>query len=99
MIYGLGERLQTLRKKKGLSQKEVSDILGISASIISNYESSERTPSLENLILLAGFYRCSTDYLLGIEKSSDKKSLDVSMLTNEQAELLRAFLISFDERL
>ena len=56
MIYGFGERLQNLRKSRNLSQKEVSNALGISSSVLSNYESSERTPSLENLI----FYRLLT---------------------------------------
>jgi len=91
MIYGFGERLQNLRKARNLSQKEVSNALGISSSVLSNYESSERTPSLENLISLASFYRCSTDYLLGLEKQS-QNVLDVSHLTNEQVLLLRAFL-------
>jgi len=66
MISGFGERLQSLRKTMNLSQKEVANALRISPSILSNYESSERTPSLDNLILLAGFYHCSTDYLLGL---------------------------------
>jgi len=96
MIRGFGERLQTLRKSKGLSQKQVADAVGISASVISNYESSERTPSLENLIALAGFYRCSTDYLLGLEKSNNSKSIDVSMLTDEQIRLLSAFISSLE---
>lgn len=96
MIRGFGERLQTLRKSKGLSQKQVADAVGISASVISNYESSERTPSLENLIALAGFYRCSTDYLLGLEKSDNSKVLDVSMLTDEQIRLLSAFISSLE---
>lgn len=96
MIRGFGERLQTLRKSKGLSQKQVADAVGISASVISNYESSERTPSLENLIALAGFYRCSTDYLLGIEKIDSNKVVDVSMLTDEQIQLLGAFISSLE---
>ena len=91
MIYGFGERLQNLRKSRNLSQKEVSNALGISASVLSNYESSERTPSLENLIALASFYRCSTDYLLGLDKHTSA-SLDVSHLTEEQILLLRSFL-------
>ena len=95
MIYGFGERLQNLRKSRNLSQKEVSNALGISSSVLSNYESSERTPSLENLISLASFYRCSTDYLLGLEKRSSS-SLDVSNLTEEQILLLRAFLNTLD---
>ena len=96
MIRGFGERLQTLRKSKNLSQKQVANAIGISASVISNYESIERTPSLENLISLAGFYRCSTDYLLGIEKSDSSKVVDVSMLTDEQIQLLSAFINSLD---
>lgn len=96
MIRGFGERLQTLRKSKGLSQKQVADAVGISASVISNYESSERTPSLENLIALAGFYRCSTDYLLGLEKIDSSKVVDVSMLTDEQIRLLSAFISSLE---
>lgn len=92
MIYGFGERLQHLRKTRNLSQKEVSNALSISASVLSNYESSERTPSLENLIALADFYRCSTDYLLGMERYKPSTLLDVSGLTEEQIQLLRAFL-------
>lgn len=92
MIYGFGERLQNLRKARKLSQKEVSNALSISASVLSNYESGERTPSLENLIVLADFYRCSTDYLLGLEKHTASALIDVSNLTEEQIQLLRAFL-------
>ena len=52
----------------------------------------ERTPSLENLVTLANFYRCSTDYLLGFEKCTHSATLDVSGLSEEQIQLLRAFL-------
>lgn len=93
MIHGLAERLQTLRKEKHLSQKEVANALDISVSILSNYESKERTPSLENLVALANFYRCSTDYLLGFEKPTNS-ILDVSMLRDNQVQLLQAFIDS-----
>lgn len=94
MIYGLGERLQEQRLLKNLSQKEVSKSIGVSASIISNYESGERTPSIEILVALARLYHCSTDYLLGFEKIEKDKFLDVSMLSNEQQKLLQHFILS-----
>jgi len=94
MIRGFAERLQNLRKSRNLSQKEVADALSISASVISNYESSERTPSVENLISLAVFYRCSTDYLLGLEKNTQNHKIDISMLTEEQIQFLNTFLSS-----
>lgn len=92
MIYGLGERLLEQRMLKNLSQKEVADAISVSPSIVSNYERSERVPSLEILVSLARLYQCSTDYLLGFEKIENDKQLDVSMLNDEQKILLQHFL-------
>lgn len=91
MIKILTERLKEQRNLKHLSQKDVADAVGMSASIISNYENGERLPSIENLIILARFYKCSTDYLLGIEKSNSEV-IDVSMLSAEQVQILESFL-------
>ena len=91
MIQGLGERLQKQRMNMKLSQKEAAISIGVSPSVLSNYENGERVPSLENLMALAGLYRCSTDYLLGLEKS-ENVSIDASMLTDEQKRLLQYFL-------
>lgn len=92
MVYGLGKRLQEQRLL--LSQKEVAASVGVSASIISNYESSERTPSVEILMALARLYHCSTDYLLGFDRDEKDMFLDVSMLSDEQKKLLQHFLLS-----
>lgn len=91
MINGLGERLEQARINLRLSQKEVAAAIGASASVISNYESGERTPSVENLMALANLYKCSTDYLLGLEKTSTTP-LDTSMLNEQQFRLLQDFL-------
>lgn len=95
MVNGLGERLQQQRLAMNLSQKEVAGVIGVSPSIVSNYENNERTPSVEILMALAGLYRCSTDYLLGFGHTSADNSLDVSMLTIEQRKILQSFLSSF----
>jgi len=76
--------------------RTLCNAFSISASVLSNYESSERTPSLENLITLASFYRCSTDYLLGLDKTSS--TLNVSCLNDTQVQLLRAFLSTIEQR-
>lgn len=96
MVNGLGERLQKQRLSMSISQKEAALSIGASASIISNYESGERTPSVENLIALAGLYRCSVDYLLGIEKTNSIK-VDTSMLNDKQTHLLQIFLHSLQK--
>lgn len=97
MIFGLSERLQEQRLFNKLSQKEVAAAIGVSPSIISNYERAERVPSAENLMALAGLYRCSVDYLLGI-KNTNQINIDTSMLTNRQLKLLQDFLCELGEK-
>ena len=94
MVNGLSKRLQEQRQLQKLSQKEVAQALGVSPSVVSNYESGERTPSVEVLMALAGLYRCSTDYLLGLEKCDTTSSVDTSHLTPAQHKLLESFLAS-----
>ena len=65
MIKDLPEKLKLLRVKYGYSQKQVADKLNISPSIISGYETGERTPSTDVLLSLSNIYNCSVDYLLG----------------------------------
>lgn len=96
MIHGLGERLHEQRTKLRISQKEAAAAINVSPSIISNYEAGERTPSVENLMALASLYHCTTDYLLGLEKTSIN-TLDASMLNNAQLQLLQTFLTSLQE--
>lgn len=94
MINGLGQRLQERRILRNLSQKQAAHSINVSASVISNYESGERTPSVDIIISLARLYHCSTDYLLGIDKADKTKMLDVSMLNDKQYQLLQSFLLS-----
>ncbi len=88
MINGLPEKLKTLRVRHCLSQKDVASILDISPSIVSGYETGERTPSTENLLALSYLYKCSTDYLLGKEQNSPPLVLDTTGLNDGQILLL-----------
>lgn len=61
----IGEKIQQLRKQRGLYQKELSLYLNVSVSTISNYEKGMYQPDLDTLCKLADYFRVSTDYLLG----------------------------------
>lgn len=63
----IGERLVELRKRRGLSQQEISDTLQVSRGTYSLWETDKRRPELDSLIALADFYGVSVDYLLGRE--------------------------------
>lgn len=57
-------RLRILRKEKGLTQIALQMKTGIEQALISKYESGERVPPTETLIILADFYGVSIDYIL-----------------------------------
>lgn len=89
MIKDLSNKLKQLRILNNLSQKEVASKLKISPSIVSGYETGERTPSTENLLALSYLYRCSTDYLLGKTKDTPSVTLDTDGLNTAQIQVLQ----------
>ena len=75
------ERIGDLRTKIGLSQKELAEMIGVSASQLSRIENGEtQSISSELLIKLAKAFGVSTDYILGITTISTPKSRDISEL-------------------
>ncbi len=101
MIYGLGERLCEQRKLRHLTQAEVAARIDCAPSLVSNYETGERTPSLESLLALANIYNCSTDYLLGYDRKTfrirnedNSYYLDASMLSKQQRMIAQDLLDS-----
>lgn len=49
----IGETMQILRKMKGLSQKELSNLCGIPIGSIKQYETDRRHPKFENLLAIS----------------------------------------------
>lgn len=47
-----------------MTQIAVQMATGIDQALLSKYENGTRTPTTDNLLLLADFYRVSIDYLL-----------------------------------
>lgn len=80
-IEGLDTKIRKLRVRKGLTQQELSDRIGMTRSIASIYESGSRMPTYGKLIKLARELDVSTDYLLGVENDA---YLDLSCLNEDQ---------------
>ena len=59
------QRLRDLRNDKDMNQTEIAEILGMSQTGYSKYETGENDIPTEVLIKLADFYETSTDYILG----------------------------------
>ena len=58
-------RIRDLREDSDLSQKQIADMLGMSQTGYSKYETGENDIPTRILIKLADFYKTTTDYLLG----------------------------------
>ena len=84
MINGLPDKLRSLRTKYGFSQKQVADKIGVSPSVVSGYETGERTPSTEVLLSLSYLFNTSSDYLLGRQVNSPESMISVEGLTDDQ---------------
>lgn len=65
MLVGFAERLKKLRENKGLTQQELAELLGISRSAVTKYETGERFPDEAMLKKIAGVLGASLDTLLG----------------------------------
>lgn len=81
----LGNNLFQARKKKGLSQEEVAEKLGISRQTVSKWETDETLPDIRQSKRLAVLYGLSLDELVEfdldikeIQEVIDKTSEEVS---------------------
>ena len=59
-------RLKDLREDADYTQQEISDLLHIKQNTYSQYENGQRQLPIEFLVLLAKYYKTSTDYMLGL---------------------------------
>lgn len=62
----LADRLKLLRKYHDLTQREVSQFLGVERSTYAYYELGNVKPDYILIAHLAGFYSISVDYLIGV---------------------------------
>lgn len=77
------ERLRQLIEENDLTQKQLAKELHIPASTFGGYVQGTSEPDFQTLVLIAGHFGVSSDYLLGVFSDGAKD--------NEEAELLRVF--------
>lgn len=60
-----GDILAELRQDRNLLQKDIAQIVSVSVSTVSNYETGAHFPDIETIMKLADFFDVPIDYLLG----------------------------------
>ena len=64
-MKAFGERLKELRTAKGLTQKQLAEILSVSGNTVHCWESDKQEPSMAALLKLSEYFEVSLDYLFG----------------------------------
>lgn len=76
-------RLKELRVEKNLNMKQASIALGMPYTTYVSYEKNEREPNSEILVMLANFFDCSVDYLIGRTSCKNTLVCESNNISNE----------------
>lgn len=85
-------KIKFQRKRYGWSQKQLADKLGISRSLVRDWENNTATPSLEMIFDMADSFDVSLDYFVN-DKGVDE--LNLNRLTDEQKIILNNLIDYF----
>ena len=69
----LGEKLQTLRRSRGLSQEQLAEILEVSRQAVSKWENGMSVPDSEQLIKIAVILETTVSELLGTQVENEEE--------------------------
>ena len=78
----VADRIQSLRKSKGISQEEFADQIGVSRQTVSKWESEQSIPDIDKVIAMSDYFEVTTDYILkGIEpqKAAKREPLNANV--------------------
>jgi Predicted transcriptional regulators len=79
----LSEKLRLARKRKKLTQTEISKHLNLTSQAYSKYENGDNTPTMDSLIILCNLLEVSANWLLGIE-DNPKTLLSIEELKSQE---------------
>lgn len=80
----IADRIQNLRKIKGISQEELADKIGVSRQAVSKWESEQSIPDLSKVIIMSDYFDVTTDYILkGIENPQQIGEKKQALITSQ----------------
>ena len=67
------DRIKQLRKKKGVSQSQLAEAIGVKKNTVSTWERGTRKPDFAALKLLSEYFEISLEYLLGTSDEEETR--------------------------
>ncbi len=90
----LGSNIKTLRRRKGLTQDQLADKIGVNRAMIGSYEEGRATPKLSALSTMAHYFNVTLDELVNTDIST--LSSDVATKTDATGKNLRVLTTLVD---
>ncbi len=84
MEYTIGDNIRAFRKERRLTQKQLSERLGVSSSLVSNWEKGINKPAADILADLCAVLEVSPSELLDVTLTEDEFS-------SQEREVIRAY--------
>ncbi len=85
----VADRIKAIREQRGLTQADLAKQLGITRSSVNAWEQGISVPSTQYIVELAGLFKVSADYLLGIYTTA---TVNVSGLSDEDIQLVQQLI-------
>lgn len=86
-LMTFGEKLQYLRRTKGLSQEQLAAQVNVSRQAVSKWELDAAMPDTDNILQISKLFKVTTDYLLdnalGLETSIEVKNIGIDEIKNQ----------------
>ena len=83
------DKIQRLRKERGLSQEEMAEAIGLSRQAIAKWEAGLTYPDIDNLVALSNYFMVTIDSLLKKEEGCSSLMKPAGRVATEE---LAAFL-------
>lgn len=93
----LGEKLQTLRRSRGLSQEQLAEILEVSRQAVSKWENGDSAPDLDRLRAICTYFGVTTDYLIWDEPEDALRGAEKARSRETQRKPLREMVREHSE--
>ena len=84
-LFLLAERIKDLREKSGMTQSDLARNLELTRSSVNAWEMGLSVPSTQYIVELSKIFEVSTDYILGIDRTS---TLPIDGLSTKQVAIL-----------
>ena len=92
----VGKRIKGLRESIRLSQKELSEKIGISQSAVNRYENNQAEASYKTLLTYADYFDVSLDYLYGRTDQPQGKLYDFKPKFEDDSDMRDFIEMCFD---